>query len=62
MTNEQLFIKRVARMRQSQKDYFKTRSRGALRESMELERIVDTMIEELLPTIDTEPRQAEIFL
>lgn len=61
MTNEQLFIKRVARMRQSQKDYFKTRSLGALRKSMELERIVDAMIKELLPTIDTEPRQAEMF-
>lgn len=61
MTTEQLFIKRVARMRQSQKDYFKTRSLGALRESMELERIVDAMIIELLPTIDTEPRQTEMF-
>lgn len=61
MTTEQLFIKRVARMRQSQKDYFKTRSLGALRESMELERIVDAMIKELLPTIETEPRQAEMF-
>ncbi len=61
MTNEQLFIKRVARMRQSQKDYFKTRSLGALRESIELERIVDAMIKELLPTIDAEPRQTEIF-
>lgn len=61
MTNEQLFIKRVARMRQLQKDYFKTRSLGALRESIELERIVDAMIKELLPTIDTEPRQTEMF-
>lgn len=61
MTNEQLFIKRVAIMRQSQKDYFKTRSLGALRESIELERIVDAMIKELLPTIDTEPRQTEMF-
>lgn len=48
-------------MRQSQKDYFKTRSLGALRESMELERIVDAMIIELLTTIDTEPRQTEMF-
>lgn len=48
-------------MRQSQKDSFKTRSLGALRESMELERIVDAMIIELLPTIDTEPRQTEMF-
>lgn len=61
MTEEQLFIKRAARMRQAQKDFFKTRSLGALRESMELERIVDAMLEVLLPTIDTEPRQTEMF-
>lgn len=61
MTEEQLFIKRAARMRQAQKDFFKTRSLGALRESMELERIVDAMLEVLLPLIDTEPQQTELF-
>lgn len=61
MTEEQLFIKRAARMRQAQKDFFKTRSLGALRESMELERIVDDMLEVLLPLIDTEPQQTELF-
>lgn len=48
-------------MRATQKDYFKTRSHGALRESMELERIVDNMLQQLLPTIDTEPRQADLW-
>lgn len=48
-------------MRQAQKDFFKTRSLGALRESMELERIVDAMLEVLLPLIDTEPQQTELF-
>lgn len=61
MTESDLFIKRVARMRAAQKDYFKTRSHGALRESMELERIVDNMLLQLLPTIDTEPKQADIW-
>lgn len=61
MTETDLFIKRVARMRAQQKDYFKTRSNGALREAMELERIVDGMLEKLLPTIETEPRQADIW-
>lgn len=61
MTTEQLFIKRVARMRQAQKDYFRTRSNGALHEAMELERIVDTMLTDLLHTIDCEPRQVEMF-
>lgn len=61
MTETELFIKRVARMRATQKDYFKTRSNGALREAMELERIVDGMLEKLLPTIEAEPRQADIW-
>lgn len=61
MTETELFIKRVARMRATQKDYFKTRSNGALRESMELERIVDNMLLQLLPTIDAEPKQADLW-
>lgn len=48
-------------MRQAQKDYFRTRSNGALHEAMELERIVDTMLTDLLLTIDCEPRQVEMF-
>lgn len=61
MTETDLFIKRVARMRAAQKDYFKTRSNGALRESMELERIVDNMLLQLIQNIDAEPRQADIW-
>lgn len=56
-----LFIRRVAKMRQRQKEFFRTRSASSLRESKELERLVDDMIERLLPTIDTEPQQTELF-
>ncbi len=56
-----LFIRRVAKMRQRQKEFFRTRSSSALRESKELERLVDDMIEKLLPNIDTEPKQTELF-
>jgi hypothetical protein len=56
-----LFIRRVAKMRQRQKEFFRTRSSSSLRESKELERLVDDMIEKLLPNIDTEPKQTELF-
>lgn len=61
MNQDELFIRRVAKMRQRQKEYYSTRSRSALRESMELERLVDQMLTQLLPTIDTEPKQVEMF-
>lgn len=56
-----LFIRRVAKMRQRQKELFRTRSTSSLRESKELERLVDDMLEKLLPLIDTEPQQTELF-
>lgn len=56
-----LFIRRVAKMRQRQKEFFHTRSSSSLRESKELERLVDDMIEKLLQNIDTEPQQTELF-
>ena len=61
MNQDELFIRRVAKMRQRQKEYFKTKSQSALRECKELERLVDKMITQLLPTIDTEPKQVEMF-
>ena len=61
MEQNELFIRRVAKMRQRQKEYFKTRSISVLRESMELERLVDQMLEQLITTIDTDPIQTEMF-
>lgn len=39
------FFTLVARMREKQREYFRTKSSTALRESKELERIVDAEIE-----------------
>lgn len=61
MEQNELFIRRVAKMRQRQKEYFATRSMSVLRESKELERLVDQMITQLLPTIETDPIQTEMF-
>ena len=61
MEQNELFIRRVAKMRQRQKEYFKTRSISVLRESMELERLVDQMLTQFLTTIDTDPIQTEMF-
>lgn len=61
MEQNELFIRRVAKMRQRQKEYFKTRSISVLRESMELEKLVDQMLTQLLTAIDTDPIQTEMF-
>lgn len=40
------FLKAVEQMRIYQKQYFKTRNQGALRQSIEAEKVVDKMIED----------------
>lgn len=42
------FLSTVARMRQAQKDYFKTKDKNVLERSKSLERMVDKQILELL--------------
>lgn len=61
MEQYETFVRRVAKMRQRQKEYYKTRSISVLRESMELERLVDMMLTQILPTIETDPIQTEMF-
>lgn len=43
--NARQFFDRVAQLRHFQKEYFKTRSREALRQSIALEKEIDTEIE-----------------
>lgn len=43
--NARQFFGRVAQLRHFQKEYFKTRSREALRQSIALEKEIDTEIE-----------------
>lgn len=61
MEQYETFVRRVAKMRQRQKEYYKTRSISVLRESMELERLVDLMLTQILPTIEIDPIQTEMF-
>lgn len=61
MEQYETFVRRVAKMRQRQKEYYKTRSISVLRESMELERLVDNMLTQILPTIEIDPIQTEMF-
>lgn len=42
------FIRLVASMRQAQKEYFRTRSKDVLRQSIDLEKQVDRAVEEYL--------------
>ena len=58
------FFGKVTAMRQAQKQYFKTRSQSALRQSKALEREVDAEIERvnaLLGSPPPQPTQGAIF-
>ena len=58
------FFSKVAAMRHAQKQYFKTRSQSALRQSKALEREIDAEIERvnaLLGSPPSQPTQGDIF-
>ena len=55
------FIKHVAKMREAQKGYFKTRSKYDLSASMRLEKLVDKELGELTPRLPNTPKQTELF-
>lgn len=58
------FFNKVQAMRQAQKQYFKTRSQSALRQSKALEREIDAEIERvnaLLVSPPPQPTQGDIF-
>lgn len=62
--NPRLFFEKVALMREAQKDYFRTRSRDALRKSKTLEAEIDREIERVrakgLPA-EQPPQQPNLF-
>ena len=57
------FFQKVALMRKAQKDYFKTRSQTALRNSKALETEIDNEIERVNKIIGTPqpPKQTNLF-
>lgn len=60
MTEIDEFILHVAKMREAQKSYFKSRSKYNLSASMRLEKIVDKELEVLTPRLPNTPKQTEI--
>ena len=58
-----IFFQKVALMRKAQKDYFKTRSQTALRNSKALETEIDKEIERVNNIIGTpkQPEQKHLF-
>lgn len=55
------FIEYVRKMRATQKKYYKTKDYMVLRLSMQLERVVDKMLEEIDIPEQNEPKQLEMF-
>lgn len=55
------FVEYVRKMRATQKKYYKTKDYMVLRLSMQLERVVDKMLDEIDIPEQNEPKQLEMF-
>lgn len=55
------FIEYVRKMRTTQKKYYRTKDYMVLRLSMQLERVVDKMLDEIDIPEQNEPKQLEMF-
>lgn len=55
------FVEYVRKMRANQKKYYRTKDYMVLRLSMQLERVVDKMLEEIDIPEQNEPKQLEMF-
>lgn len=55
------FVEYVRKMRATQKKYYKTKDYMVLRLSMQLERVVDKMLDEIDLPEQNEPKQLEMF-
>lgn len=55
------FVEYVRKMRNTQKKYYRTKDYMVLRLSMQLERVVDKMLEEIELPEQKEPKQLEMF-
>lgn len=56
------FVEYVRKMRNTQKKYYKTKDYMILRLSMQLERVVDKMLEEIELPEQNEPKQLDLGL
>lgn len=56
------FVEYVRKMRDTQKKYYRTKDYMVLRLSMQLERLVDKMLEEIELPEQNEPRQLDLGL
>lgn len=59
--NTEKFINVVRRMREAQREYFKTRNKIMQFRAMSLEKIVDEMIQEHDAWIKLHPKQHDLF-
>nr|DAH74719.1 MAG TPA: CREB-regulated transcription coactivator 2-helix, CREB binding, CREB, PROTEIN.0A [Caudoviricetes sp.] len=59
--NKRQFFEKVALMRESQKEYFRTRSHDVLRKSKALEAEIDAEIKRVRDLGYTEPQQPNLF-
>lgn len=56
------FVEYVRKMRDTQKKYYRTKDYMVLRLSMQLERVVDKMLEEIELPKQNEPKQLDLGL
>lgn len=56
------FVEYVSKMRDTQKKYYRTKDYMMLRLSMQLERVVDKMLEEIELPEHNEPKQLDLGL
>ena len=56
------FVEYVRKMRDTQKKYYRTKDYMVLRLSMQLERVVDKMLEEIELPEQNEPKQLDLGL
>ena len=56
------FVEYVRKMRNTQKKYYRTKDNMVLRLSMQLERVVDKMLEEIELPEQNEPKQLDLGL
>ncbi len=56
------FVEYVRKMRNTQKKYYRTKDYMVLRLSMQLERVVDKMLEEIELPEQNEPKQLDLGL
>lgn len=61
MADVNTFIQRVAKMRELQKEYFRTKSMRSLQKAKQMEVVVDRDLKTLTPKLPNQPQEQGLF-